>query len=171
MCQQRRSINRRAHRLADERGVALVITLILLVALVAISAGAAIMSGTERQLRVYSKAQVDLRYLATMAAEMGLSRLNRDETALPDTGYRVLELDLVPEDAFGEPIQGYDVSIYVGRSGSATGRTGNFASVVGRAEGRGATAIVRFEVTEESFAKYAYFTDNEGGNIWFAGGD
>ncbi|NIN10000.1 MAG: hypothetical protein GTO61_01150, partial [Gemmatimonadales bacterium] len=31
--------------------------------------------------------------------------------------------------------------------------------------------IVRLEVTEESFAKFAYFTDSEGGNIWFGGGD
>jgi hypothetical protein len=157
--------------LNGEQGTALFITLVLLVALVAISAGAVLMSGTERQLRIYSKAQLDLRYLAGMAAEMGLSRINRDETALPDTGYRVLEYGMIPTDAFGEPIEGYELNIYVARSGSATGRTGNFASVVGEAVGRGASAVVRLEVTEESFAKYAYFTDSEGGNIWFAGGD
>jgi hypothetical protein len=161
----------RSSLLAGERGAALFVTLILLVALVAISAGAVIVSGTERQLRIYSKTQTDLRYLAQMAAEMGLSRLNRDEGALPDTGYNVLEYGLVPSDALGEPIEGYELDIYAGRSGSATGRTGNFASVVGVARGRGATAIARLEVTEESFAKFAYFTDSEGGNIWFGGGD
>jgi hypothetical protein len=168
MCRPRRC--RRRSR-GDERGAALFITLVLLVALVAISAGAVVMSGTERQLRLYSKAQTDLRYLASMAAEMGLSRLNRDEDVLPDTGFSVLESGLVPTDAFGEPIEGYELTIYLGRSGSATGRSGNFASVVGLASGRGATAIVRLEVTEESFAKFAYFTENEGGNIWFARGD
>ncbi len=156
---------------ADERGAALFVTLVLLVALVAISAGAVVMSGTEWQLRIYSKTQVNLRYFAEMAAEMGLSRLNLDEQALPDTGYRVLESGFVPSDAYGEPIPDYEMNIYAGRSGSATGLIGNYASVVGEALGHGATAIVRLEVTEESFAKYAYFTDNEGGNIWFGGGD
>jgi hypothetical protein len=157
--------------LREERGAALFFTLVLLVALVAVSAGAVIVSGTELRLRIYSKAQVDLKYMAGMAAEMGLSRLNRDETALPDTGYKALEQSLIPADASGQPIDGFTLDIYTGRSGSATGRTGNFASVVGVAKGRGAMAIVRLEVTEESFAKFAYFTDNEGGNIWFAGGD
>jgi hypothetical protein len=160
-----------ANRLASERGAALFLTLVLFVALLAITAGAAVMSGTEQRLRIYSQAQVELRYLAAMAAEMGLSRLNRDEAALPDTGYAVLEYNLVPTDAAGEPIPGYRINIFAGRSGSATGRSGNFASVVGQAIGRGATAIARLEVTEESFAKFAYFTDNEGGNIWFGGGD
>ncbi len=155
----------------DERGAALFVTLVLLIALVAIGAGAVVMSGTEWKLRTYSKAQVDLRYLATAAAEMGVSRMNRDETALPDTGYNVLENALPIDDALGQPIPGYTISIYTGRSGSATGTSGNYASSVGLAEGRGATAIVRLEVTEESFAKFAYFTNNEGGNIWFGGGD
>jgi len=177
MCQvdtcreQRSEANGLTRLLTDQQGVALFITLVLLVALVAISASAVIMNGTERQLRVYSKAQIDLRYLAGMAAEMGLSRLNRDEQALPDTGYNMLEHNLTPADALGEPIGDFELNIYASRSGSATGRTGNFASVVGQAIGRGATAIVRLEVTEESFAKFAYFTDNEGGNIWFGGGD
>ncbi|HSG82126.1 MAG TPA: hypothetical protein VLC48_07745 [Gemmatimonadota bacterium] len=155
----------------EERGTALFLTLVLLVALVAVSAGAAVMSGTELRLRIYSGAQTDLQYLATMAAEMGLSRVNRDEDALPDTGYNMLEQGFVPSDALGSIIDGYTLDIYAGRSGSATGRSGNFASVVGVARGKGAAAIVRLEVTEESFAKFAYFTDNEGGNIWFAGGD
>jgi hypothetical protein len=154
-----------------ERGAALFITLILMVALVAVSAGAILMTGTEWQLRAYSKTQVDLRYSAAAAAEMGLSRLNRDEQALPDTGYKVLDYRVQLTDAFGEVIPEYELDIYAGRSGSATGSSGNFASVVGQATGRGATSIVRLEVTEESFAKFAYFTDNEGGNIWFAGGD
>ncbi len=156
---------------SDRRGTALFITLVLLVALVAISAGAIVVSGTERQLRTYSKAQVDLRYLAELAAEMGLSRVNRDEMALPDTGYNVLELGYPSMDASGRPIEGYELSIYAGRTGSATGVSGNYASIVGQAVGRGATAIIRLEITEESFAKFAYFTDSEGGNIWFAGGD
>ncbi len=158
-------------RWRDERGAALFITLVLLVAIVAISAGAIVLSGTERQLRSYSKTQVDLRYLAELGAEMGLSRVNRDELALPDTGYSALELGYPVTDAFGEPIPGIEINIYAGRSGSATGISGNYASIVGQAVGRGGSVIVRYEITEESFAKFAYFSDSEGGNIWFAGGD
>ncbi len=161
----------RPRPLSEQRGAALFLTLVLLVAIVAISAGAIVMSGTERQLRTYSKAQVDLRYLAELAAEMGLSRVNRDELALPDTGYSLLESGLLARDAFGDEINGIELSIYTARTGSATGITGNYASIVGKATGRTATALVRLEITEESFAKFAYFTDNEGGNIWFAGGD
>ena len=161
----------RLSALRGERGAALFITLILLVAIVAISAGAVVLTGTERQLRIYSKTQIDLHYFAEMAAEMGLSRLNLDEQALPDTGYNTLEYHYTPQDAFGLPVPDMMMNIYAARSGSATGVTGNFASVVGQAVGKGATKIVRLETTEESFAKFAYFTDNEGGNIWFGGGD
>ncbi len=162
---------RARNRMSDQRGTALFITLVLLVALVAISAGAITMTGTERRLRIYSQAQVDLRYQAELAAEMGLSRVNLDELALPDTGYSVLEYGYPATDAFGESVRGIELNIYAGRTGSATGTIGNYASIVGQAVGRGATSVVRLEITEESFAKFAYFTDNEGGNIWFAGGD
>lgn len=155
----------------SERGAALVLTLLMLVVLATLSAGALVMSGTEQRLRSYAETQVNLRYLAAMAAEMGLSRVNRDEEALPDIGYNTLESGWVPSDARGYPLDGYEVSIYAGRSGSATGRSGNFASVVGVARGRGAEVIMRLELTEESFARFAYFTDSEGGNIWFGGGD
>ncbi|MGD2151632.1 MAG: hypothetical protein PVG79_00100 [Gemmatimonadales bacterium] len=154
-----------------ERGAALILTLVMLVVLAAVSAGAVLRSGSERQLRIYSQTQVDLRYLAAMAAEMGHSRINRDEQALPDVGHNVLESGLTPVDAEGNPLADYELSIYAGRSGSATGRTGNFASVVGVARGRGSEVIVRLELTEESFARFAYFTDSEGGNIWFGAGD
>lgn len=160
-----------ARRLRDRRGAALILTLVLLIGLVAISAGALILTGTEGQLRAYSKEQVNLRYIAEQGAEMGLSRINLDESALPDTGYLLLENGFQPMDASNQPLSGMTVNVYSARTGSATGSTGNFASVVGEAIGYGTRWIVRMEVTEESFAKYAYFTDNEGGNIWFAGGD
>ena len=156
---------------SDRRGAALVLTLILLIALFAISAGALLMTGTEIQLRKYTQWQVKLEQLAELAGEMGLSRLNRDEDALPDTGYAVLESDYPVSDAMDEPIPGVALSVYAARTGSATGRTGSFASVVGQATGGGGTAIVRVELAQESFAKYAYFTNSEGGNIWFAAGD
>lgn len=158
-------------RLGDRDGAALALTLILMVALVGMTAGALILTGTEQQLRTYSKGQVDLRYVAELGAEMGLSRVNRDETALPDTGYNVLESAYIPKDAQGDTIRGVKLNIYSSRTGSATGRTGNYASIVGEAVGYGSSSIVRLELTEESFAKYAYFSDNEGGNIWFGGGD
>jgi len=165
------STERTLPRLRDEGGVALILTLVLLIGLVAISAGALILTGTEGQLRAFSKEQVNLRYLAEQGVEMGLSRINRDETALPDTGYALLENGFQPVDAAGQTLSGLDLNVYVARTGSATGSTGNFASIVGEASGYGTKWIVRMEVTEESFAKYAYFTDNEGSNIWFAGGD
>lgn len=154
-----------------DRGAALVLTLLLMVALVAMTAGALVWTGTEHQLRTYAKAQTELRYAAAMGAEMGLSRVNRDEAALPDTGYNVLESGYVPVNADGDTIGGVRLNIYVARTGSATGRTGNFASIVGEAVGYGTRVVARLELTEESFAKYAYFSDNEGGMIWFGGGD
>ncbi len=148
----------------NNRGATLIITLILVIALVVLAAGAIVMTGTEWVLRSHTKAELNLRYLAEMSAEMALSRLNQDESALPDTGFSLIVADMDVEDASGAIIPGIKVSLYSARTGSASGVTGTYASVIGVAEGYGGRSIVRLELAQESFAKYAYFTD-----VWING--
>ncbi len=68
------------------------------------------------------------------------------------------------------------VNLYAGPTGSTSGQFGRFASVVAEARDRNGTGFVRrLELSQESFAKFAYWTNSEnnasGGTIVFANGD
>ncbi len=62
--------------------------------------------------------------------------------------------------------------LYVGPTGSISGQYGVFGSIVAVARDAGGGVVVRrSQVFQESFAKYAYFTDIEPSTISFGGGD
>jgi hypothetical protein len=74
-------------------------------------------------------------------------------------------------DAAGNPLTNIRRSLYVGPTGVSTGQYGVFGSVVSVAmDANGDKIIRRAEIVQESFAKFAYFTDVEG-SISFGGGD
>ncbi|MBX6331212.1 MAG: hypothetical protein IRY91_05135 [Gemmatimonadaceae bacterium] len=124
--------------------------------------------------RAYEREQ-DFRYAAEAALAMGKSRLNNDPYALPDTGYVQLIANGAVTGADGKVIPGVEVNVYLGPTGSATGQYGRFASVVADAHDKtGARYVRRLEVTQESFAKFAYWTDKESADgtiIYFNNGD
>ena len=76
------------------------------------------------------------------------------------------------QDGAGQVIPGVERSTYVGPTGITSGQYGVFGSVVSVVkDDGGGVAVRRQQVFQESFAKFAYFTDNEGGNIYFASND
>lgn len=162
----------------SRRGAALITVLMTLFAACAIIAFAAsttldatlISKNTERSVLLYDA--------AVSGVDEARSFLNGhpgDITYFPDSG-KVDLTALVPslaqaKDAYGNPIPGITRTIYSGPSGSTTGEYGIYGTVIVIAQdGFGNRAIQRGQVNQDTFAKYAYFTNSEGG-IGFGGGD
>ena len=158
-------------KLRDERGVALVIAILISVAVAALVAGAYMMGGTTRIIGRYNERVSVLESVAEAGIEEARSAINGDKTLYPDSLYNALENGVTVADGAGNAIPNVRRYTYVGPTGITTGQYGVFGSIVSVAEDDFGNRVVRRgEVRQESFAKYAYFTTIEG-NIWFASGD
>lgn len=157
----------RTHR----EGIALLVTLLVLMAVAAIASAAAMLT-LNNQLITSANERADLlESVADAGLELGRARLNGDDV-LPATGYATLADGEAPTAADGSPIANVSRSIYVGPRGNTTGQFGVFAAVVSVAEGPGGEQVVRrSDILQESFARFAYFTNTEPSNIAFGGGD
>ena len=60
---------------------------------------------------------------------------------------------------------------YVGPVGQKSGQYGVFGSIVSVVESNNTRVVRRGDIAQESFARYAYFTDVEPSTISFGGGD
>jgi len=160
------------HRLRDERGVALVLVLFVALVVGSISAGAALMSSSASLVQRYSDRQSTLVSAADAGIEETRSRVNGDNDLYPADGYSTLESAAPVYNADGSLIPGVKRWLYAGPTGITSGQYGVFGSIVSVVEDNtGNKTIRRGEVAQESFAKYAYFTDVEPSNISFGGGD
>lgn len=158
--------------LHDRRGFAL-ITVMLVVVIVALIATSAAVIGSAHTLgnRYYDR-QSQLDAVALEGLELARAKVNADKSLYPDEGFAALEDGVEVEDADGSTIPGVRRWTYVGPSGSTSGQYGVFGTIVSVARDQGGGAVVRrAQVFQESFAKYAYFTDVEPSNISFGGGD
>ncbi len=155
-----------------ERGIALVTTLLVVLVAGALVTGAVILGSNHLMVDRYWARQSNLVALSEAGLEEGRALLNGDKSFFPDTGYAVLESGVAVQDGSGEVIPGVQRWTYVGPTGITSGQYGVFGSVVSvvRDQG-GGVAVRRQQVFQESFAKFAYFTDNEGGSIYFASND
>lgn len=155
--------DRRSPACGDERGVALIMTLMLAFLVAAIAIGAIMMSGNNALVSRYHAREAGLQSSADAGLEMGRDSLNRNPGMLPALGDTVLQFDQPVRDAQGQAIPGYTRSIYAGRSGGRTGGLGsagqyglNLASIVSViADPRGAVAARRLLLTQESWSKFA----------------
>jgi hypothetical protein len=120
----------------------------------------------------YWARQSNLVGITDAGLEVTRSYLNADKSLFPDSGYITLENAVEVYDGEGEVVPGVQRWTYVGPTGITSGQYGVFGSIVSvtRDEG-GGVAVRRQQVFQESFAKFAYFTDSEGGNIYFASND
>ena len=162
-------------RLKSRRGIALFIVMVFIVAIAVMAITAIVTSGNAQLVAKSYARENDLAYASEAALAIGKSRINFDPGALPDTGYKVLMTNALLNSADDLPINGVTVTVYAGPSGSSSGQFGRFASVVAEArDGQGNGFIRRLELTQESFAKYAYWSDDEnpgGITIYFGSGD
>jgi hypothetical protein len=160
-----------------EEGFALFMVLLIMLVVGALSVSAITMFGNARLINLHAEKQARMENAALSGAEMARGLVNRRPALYPDSGYLELPADSLPlEDALGNPITGFTRTVYVGPSGVATGQYGIFGSLVSVVQDpRGNRSIFRREMAQESFAKFAYFTNREtdasGNPIYFAPGD
>jgi hypothetical protein len=157
---------------SDERGMALVLVMLLTVAVAALAAGAIFLASSANLISKGSEREQDMRNAADAGIELGRSALNGTPTLFPDSNYATFQSNQQVLDANGNPIPNVTRSIYFGPTGSSTGEYGVFGSVLSVITDRtGAVLVRRGELAQESFAKYAYYSNSEGSGICFGNGD
>ncbi len=156
----------------DERGMALVLVMLITVAVAALAAGAIFLTSSSYLISKGHEREDDMRNAADAGIELGRSALNGNPALFPDSGYTTYQNAQPVLDASGNQIPGLTRSIYFGPTGSATGQYGIFGSVLSViSDQSGAVVVRRGELSQESFAKFAYYTNSEGSGICFGNGD
>jgi hypothetical protein len=157
--------------LRSRGGFALAVTILVIASVVVLATGA-IVIGMNGQLMLRSFQQEDeLGNVADAALEEARARINADPSVYPDSGYNTIENNEQAVRADGSEIPGVFRSIFVGPTGVTTGQYGVHGTIVARVVSGPDTVIRRGQIMQESFAKFAYFTDVEPANIAFGGGD
>ncbi len=156
----------------DERGIALALTLLIVLAVGALATGAALVGANHLLVNRHYERYSALEAAADAGLEYARAQINGDKSLYPDQGYVALESDAPVSDAVNGTLHGVRRSTYVGPSGATSGQYGVFGSIVTVVtDDGGGTVVRRSEVSQESFAKFAYFTDVEPSYISFGGGD
>ena len=159
----------------DRRGSALILVLVLTVAVAALSLSAVALTGHTGLITRYYDREQEFRYASEAALAMGKSRLNADAYALPDSGFVTLMAGEPVMGADGQALENLSAYLYAGPSGSTSGQFGRYASVVSEVrDPAGSRFVRRLELGQESFAKFAYWSDDEspgGTTIYFGSGD
>src|SRR5205809_314556 len=155
----------------NERGIALVTVLLVTMVVLTLMSTAAVLGGNTSLVTRYRQRETLLTTVADAGIEEARSAVNGTRTLMPDTGYKLFETRAVVYDAVGNAIPNVTRTTYIGPTGITSGQYGVFASVVTVAKDVfGNTVVRRGEIDQESFAKYAYFTNTEG-MIYFANND
>jgi hypothetical protein len=167
---------RRSARLPRaRRGIALFVSMFFVAGIGALALSAIYLTANASLLSKSYEKEDELKYASEAALSIGKAELNFNPQALPDTGYAVMMSNKPVQTADGNAVPNVTVNLYVGPSGSTSGQFGRFASLVSEARDAGGVGFVRrLELSQESFAKYAYWTNSETNNgnvIYFANGD
>ena len=139
--------------------------LIFVIAMAALAMSSIFMASNANLLAKSYDRERDLKFAAEAALAIGKSRVNADPTILTmRTGQldTAILLGWTLTGADGLPLSGIKVNVYVGPTGSTSGQFGRFSSIVAEArDQRGNGFIRRLELTQESFAKFAYWSNSE----------
>lgn len=155
----------------NEGGFALFMVLIVLTAVAVVSMGAVMLTGNSQLISGYESRQTDLEVAADGGLEAARAKLNGDPALYPDSGYTMVEDGAAVRDASGAVIPEMRRWTYVGPTAKQGGEDGVNASIISVTEDPTKHKVIRLaELSQESFAKFAYFTDVEG-SIYFGGGD
>ena len=158
--------HRHAPARRPRRGVALVFVLIFVIAMAALAMSSIFMASNANLLAKSYDRERDLKFAAEAALSIGKSRVNADPTILTMRSAGQVDtailLNQTLTGADGLPLSGIKVNVYVGPTGSTSGQFGRFSSIVAEArDQRGNGFIRRLELTQESFAKFAYWSNSE----------
>ena len=166
MLQPSLSTPRKRRAARERRGIALVFVLIFVIAMAALAMSSIFMASNANLLAKSYDRERDLKFAAEAALAIGKSRVNSDPSILTMRSAGQLDtailLNQVITGADGNPLSGIKVNVYVGPTGSTSGQFGRFSSIVAEArDQRGNGFIRRLELTQESFAKFAYWSNSE----------
>jgi hypothetical protein len=146
----------------NERGVALLITLLVVVAVGAIALAAVMMTLNANLVTKNGERISILNDVALAGLEEGRSRINGNRLLYPTGGYTTLESNATVKEAGNTAIPKITRSTWVGPSGIVSGQYGIIGSVISMArDSFGNKVVRRLETNQESFAKFAYFTNIE----------
>lgn len=163
---------RHARRLKPRRGMALITVLLISLVITALMVTAAMLNSNSSLISKYQQRSSLLRWAADAGIEQARTQLNGSKTLYPASGYVTLESNVPVQDASGATIPNLTRSTYAGPTGISTGQYGVFGSIVSVVkDSYGNEVVRRGEIVQESFAKYAYFTDIEPSTIAFGNGD
>jgi hypothetical protein len=173
--QPKRAVAKRPS-LRSRRGIALFISMFFVAGIGALALSAIYLTANATLLSKTYEKEDDLKYASEAALQIGKAELNFNPAALPNTSYVQLLHNATLKAADGANVPGVVVNLFAGPSGSTSGQFGRFASIVSEARDPNGTGFVRrLELTQESFAKYAYWSNSEnqasGGTIVFGNGD
>jgi type II secretory pathway pseudopilin PulG len=159
--------------LQQRSGIALPTVLVVMVVVGSVAAAAAVMGSTSFVMAMHDERMGTMVAAADAGLEFGRARLNGDRTLYPDSNFVTIENGVAVRDNAGNVMPGLTRWTYAGPIGITTGQYGVFGSVVAVVQNsNGDRVIRRLEVIQESFAKYAYFTDFDASTgIVFGGGD
>jgi type II secretory pathway pseudopilin PulG len=164
------------HVLRDRRGIALLTTMLVAFAVSAIAIAAVMMTLNANLVGKNTERAANVDAAAIAGLEEARSRLNTTPALYPTAGFTTVENNAAVKDANNAPIPKVTRSTYVGPSGIASGQYGVVGSIISEArDSFGNKVVRRLEVNQESFSKFAYFTDFEtdtsNNTIVFGGGD
>lgn len=152
-------------------GYALLMVLLLVLAVSILAAGAVTVVGNASLINAYEGRRTEMEALADAGLEIARARLNADPALYPDEDFVALESNQALTDASGVEIPGVRRSVYAGPVGQISGQYGVFGSIISVVEAGNMRVVRRGDIAQESFARFAYFTDVEPSNIAFGGGD
>ena len=165
----------RLHRTAGAKGragSAMILVLLLTFALAALAGSAILLSSTATQTVKSRESEKDLRYAADAAIGIGESQIETDPTTVPLSGYTQIATNSAMLAADSSVIPHLTYNLYVGPTGSVTRQNGRFVTLIAQSmdTAHHRSFIRRVELMQETFAKFAYFSNSENG-ICFGSGD
>jgi hypothetical protein len=161
-------------RVREKRGVALMAVLLVTLAIVAIVIVASTTTLNARLISQNGERATALYNVAEGGIEEVRNVLNThpgDPTYFKDSGEVMVENHVAVTDASGAVIPHVYRTSWAGPSFNTTGQFGIFGTIIVKTEDDYGNAVYhRGTVFQDTFAKYAYFSNNENG-IYFGGGD
>lgn len=165
----------------NRRGAALFMTLLVSFAVAGIALGGVLLASGAQLSTRYNAKEASLQASADGGLELIRDSLNRGvfDSLLPVAGYTTLASAVAVKDALGNTLPRINLSLYVGRTGGRTGGAAtagqygsNFASALSViSDARGAVAVRRLLLTQESWAKFAVAINNWSGGAMYGCGE
>ncbi len=160
---------------SNERGAALVIVILIMLALTGIVMGVSSISVNETRLASNEKLDKDAFYLAEAGVEKSIQYLAQLSVPFLGSGANKDQpaILLNDQELYGKGT----VTSYLDPLDSNTGNTSRFVAITVRAtlNGSGMSKVLQVQVGQQNFSRYAYFSDLEkfpsGSTIWWVTDD